>query len=80
MLDHWTIKTEAIVKFKCRPAVFPKVYTNIQSRLAEIYQFCCMELPSSRELELEILLRGRDAQLTELTVRSCCENGISIVC
>jgi len=37
-----------------------------------------MELPSSRELELEILLRERDAHLTELTVRSCFENGISI--
>ena len=35
-----------------------------------------MELPSTRELELEILLRERDTQLTELTVRSFCGNGI----
>lgn len=35
-----------------------------------------MELPSTRELELEILLRERDTHLTELTVRSFCGNGI----
>jgi hypothetical protein len=37
-----------------------------------------MELPSTRELELEILLRERDAQVTELTVRSYVGKGISI--
>lgn len=30
-----------------------------------------MDLPSSREIELETLLRQRDAQIAELTVRVC---------
>ena len=31
-----------------------------------------MSLPSSREIELETLLRQRDAQVIELTVRTLC--------
>ena len=31
-----------------------------------------MSLPSSREIELETLLRQRDAQVLELTVRVFC--------
>ena len=67
-------RTEAIAKFKGRQALFSQ--STVSFRLILRHSSACMELPSSRELELEILLRERDAQLTELTVRSCFENGV----
>lgn len=36
-----------------------------------------MDLPSSRELELEALLRNKDSQLAELTVRTLVPHFIS---
>jgi len=36
-----------------------------------------MDLPSSRELELEALLRSKDSQLAELTVRTLVRHFIS---
>jgi hypothetical protein len=36
-----------------------------------------MDLPSSRELELEALLRNKDSQLAELTVRTLVRHFIS---
>ena len=35
-----------------------------------------MDLPSSRELELEALLRNKDSQLAELTVRTLVHHSI----
>ena len=38
-----------------------------------------MDLPTPRELELETLLRQRDAQVAELTVRIVCPQPISVL-